>query len=92
MNNLEKTLRIGEVVILDNDNFCLINESDDFRQVECSFRNENTNTWANGFKIQFSGTLVHSSKTFIISINNSFSLKPFFLGSIFKFLPKFFIG
>lgn len=63
MNNLEKTLRIGEVVILDNDNFCLINESDDFRQVECSFRNEVRNTWANGFKIEFNGGLF-SFKTF----------------------------
>jgi len=63
MENLEKTLKIGEVVIFDNDNFCLINESDDFRQAECSFRNEVRNSWANGFKIQFNDALF-SFKTF----------------------------
>jgi hypothetical protein len=63
MENLKQLLKDGQTIIFDNEQFCERTQSDDFRIAECSFRNETTNTWANGFKIQFNGALF-SFKTF----------------------------
>lgn len=63
MENLQQLLKQGQTIIFDSEQFCNRTSSDDFRIAECSFRNESTNTWANGFKIQFNGALF-SFKTF----------------------------
>ena len=52
---MKKQLQQGEKIIFDNELFCEENQRDDFRSAECSFRNENTHTWANGFEIRFNG-------------------------------------
>lgn len=64
MENLKELLKQGQTIIFDNDAFCNENQSDDFRIAQCHFVNEKINTWANGFKIEFNGKLIHSSKTF----------------------------
>jgi hypothetical protein len=63
MENLKQLLKQGQTIIFDNTEFCETNQSDDFRSAECGFRNENTNTWANGFEIRFNGAFF-SFKTF----------------------------
>lgn len=60
---LKQQLKQGETVTFDNEAFNEAIQSDDFRSMECSLRNEKNNTWANGFKIIFNGQF-HSFKTF----------------------------
>jgi hypothetical protein len=64
MEQLEQQLRNGEHINFDNEKFCEQNQLDDFRNALCTFRNENNNTWANGFSIRFNGKCIHLSKTF----------------------------
>lgn len=56
-------IKDGETIILNNAQWCEDNQSDDFRQMELSKRDEPTHTWANGFKIEFNGK-AFSFKTF----------------------------
>lgn len=58
-NIIKQSLKDGKEIIFDNERTF----TDDFRSAECSFRNDNKNTWANGFKISFNGALF-SFKTF----------------------------
>lgn len=80
METLKQLLKDGQTIIFDNEQFCEITNSDDFRIAECSFRNETTNTWSNGFKIQFNGGLF-SFKTFtafdkkLSQLKNDFNLE-----------------
>lgn len=60
MKDLKKMLKSGLVITFDNEHTM----TDDFRSAECSFRNENKNAWANGFRIYFNGTLFNY-KTFV---------------------------
>ena len=63
MKNLKQLLKNGQTIIFDNEQFCERNQNDDFRSAECSFRNQTTNTWANGFEIRFNGAFF-TFKTF----------------------------
>ena len=63
MENLKQLLKEGQTIIFDNDQFCVKMNTDDFRSAECSFRNEKTTTWANGFEIRFNGAFF-TFKTF----------------------------
>jgi hypothetical protein len=56
---LKQNLKEGKEIIFDNEGTF----TDDFRSMECSFRNETRNAWANGFKISFNGANF-SFKTF----------------------------
>ncbi len=59
MENLKQILKSGKVVIFDNE----CTSDDDFRSAKCTFRDENKNTWANGFQIEFNGAIVvHSTR------------------------------
>jgi len=58
-NFLKQHLQEGKEIIFDNEKTF----TDDFKSMECTFRNEAKNTWANGFKIEFNGALF-SFKTF----------------------------
>jgi formylmethanofuran dehydrogenase subunit E-like metal-binding protein len=60
MENLKQLLKSGKVVVFDNETTF----TDDFRSAECSFRDEQINAWANGFKIEFNGAVVVSSTRF----------------------------
>ena len=63
MENLKKLLKDGQTIIFDSEQFNERTQTDDFRSAECSFRNEATNTWANGFEIRFNGAFF-TFKTF----------------------------
>ena len=56
---LKQQLKKGKEIIFDNERTF----TDDFRSMECIFRNETKNTWANGFNISFNGK-IFSFKTF----------------------------
>ncbi len=59
MENLKQLLRSGKTVVFDNERTF----EDDFRSAECTFRDEPTHTWANGFQIEFNGFIVvHSTR------------------------------
>lgn len=60
MENLKERLKAGEVVSFDNSKA----NPDDHRTAECSFRDSSSNIWANGFKIDFNGELLISTKCF----------------------------
>lgn len=60
---LKQHLKEGKEIIFNNEKWCEDTFSDDFRIAECTFRNENKNTWANGYKISFNGAY-YSYKTF----------------------------
>lgn len=48
---LKQHLKEGKEIIFDNERTF----TDDFRSMECTFRNETKNASANGFKISFNG-------------------------------------
>jgi len=48
---LKNNLKEGKTIVFNNESTF----TDDFRIMECSFRNESRNTWANGFNISFNG-------------------------------------
>ena len=52
----------GKHFSLNNENWCVENESDDFRGADVWF--DQSGGWKGGFKILFNGELVHCSKTF----------------------------
>lgn len=56
----------GEEFFFHNDEWCIENDSDDLRQARITHDGEDSGmpSWAQGFKIQFNGTLLHSCKTF----------------------------
>lgn len=56
---LKRNLKNGNEIIFDNERTFI----DKFFSMECSFRDETKNTWANGFKIIFNGANF-SFKTF----------------------------
>ena len=56
---LKQNLKKGKEIIFDNERTF----TDGFLSMECTFRNEAKNAWANGFKISFNGANF-SFKTF----------------------------
>ena len=56
---LKQHLKEGKEIIFDNETTF----TDDFRSMECTFRSEPLNSWANGFNIHFNGANF-SFKTF----------------------------
>ena len=48
---LKHNLRQGKEIIFDNEKTF----TEDYRSIECTFRNEKKNTWANGYNISFNG-------------------------------------
>ena len=56
---LKNNLKEGKEIIFDNERTFI----DDFRRMECAFKKDNKNAWANGFKIHFNGESF-SFKTF----------------------------
>jgi hypothetical protein len=63
MKNLKELLKQGQSIIFDNEQFNERMQTDDFRSGECTFRNETSNTWGNGFEIRFNGAFF-TFKTF----------------------------
>jgi len=61
---LKKELIEGKTITFDNDQDCIDRQHDDFREANLFFIKDHRNSWANGFKIEFNGALVHHTKTF----------------------------
>jgi len=59
----ERRLREGQRIYFDNSAFIESIESDELRGAEV-WHESGLPGWANGYKIQFNGELIHSSKTF----------------------------
>ena len=49
MDNLKKILKSGATVIFNNEKTA----QDNFITLECTYKNEALNSWANGFKIDY---------------------------------------
>jgi hypothetical protein len=56
---LKQHLSQGKEIIFDNERTF----TDDYRSMECTFRNEKRNAWANGYNISFIGSY-YTYKTF----------------------------
>ena len=59
---MKQELINGKHFHFSNENHCINTESDDIRGAECWFNP--VSGWLGGFKIEFNGELIHSSKTF----------------------------
>ena len=60
----KQDLTNGEQFTFSNEAHQIRNGSDDIREATVMFREHDKQSWATGFKIEFNGKLVHSSKTF----------------------------
>jgi len=61
---LLQELKNGNTVLFSNEEHQLSIREDNIRIARVEFEQDNSNDWANGFKIWFNGKLIHSSKTF----------------------------
>ena len=70
---MKKNLLQGKRYLFNNENYCIEHETGDIRGCEVWY-NDSPATWLNGFKIEFNGVLVHSSKTFKAMENKLYAL------------------
>ena len=60
---MKQQLINGKHFHFNNENHCINTDNDDIRGAECWFNP--VAGWLGGFKIEFNGSLIHSSKTFV---------------------------